>query len=218
VPFYELSVEQIALGSATVSSTENTSAVAGVTLDASEAIATPAPVATGATVSTAIVTGVVQDAVESIATTTTTTMDMTDGGTTTAGMATAAMEMNTTNNTGSNTQAPRELQRNRIEQLMLERCGVTLDPFYLLHAYQKTLKRKHVVYDMFSGLMRNVLFMICPEDLEKEEKSLTEIVLKDPKSKVLDYCHQHIPNPSILLPLLQKRDELCADVKDATFR
>jgi hypothetical protein len=36
------------------------------------------------------------------------------------------------------------------------------------------------MYETFSGLMRDALFMICPEDLEKDEKSLTERLLKDP--------------------------------------
>jgi hypothetical protein len=75
----------------------------------------------------------------------------------------------------------------------------------------------HGVYDTFSGLIREALFMICPEDLEKEEKSLTERLLKDSTSKVLYYWHGHIPNPIILLPLTQKAVELCTDVKDAKF-
>jgi hypothetical protein len=172
-------------------------------------------VAAGATTSTGVVTGVEQDAVESIVTTTTNIVDMMGGSTATAYMASSAMYMNATNSTGSNNQTPRELQRSHIEQLRLERNGVKLDMFLLLCAYQKTLKKKHGVYETFSSLMCGSLFMICPEDIEKEEKSLTKRLLKDPKSKVLDYCRQHIPNPSILLPLIQKAVELCADVKDA---
>jgi hypothetical protein len=113
---------------------------------------------------------------------------MMGGSTATAGGDLSAMETNATNNTGSNNQTHCELQRNRIKKLRLERNGVKLDPFRLLYAYQDTLKKKRGVYEMFSGLMRDALFMICLEDLEKEGKYLAERLLKDPKSKELDYC------------------------------
>jgi hypothetical protein len=169
--------------------------------------------------------------------TTTTDVDAMGGSTVKAGVASAAMEMNATNDTGSNTQTPHELLRNRTEKLRLGRNGVKLNPFHLLYAYQQTLKKKHGFYETLSGLVRDDLFMIFPEDLEKEKKSLTERLLKDPNSrffrmtwvqrkrrngafyvqdsKVLDYCRQHIPNPSIILHLIQKAVELFADVKDA---
>jgi hypothetical protein len=70
-------------------------------------------------------------------------------------------------------QTPRELQRNHVNHLRLETNGVKLDPFHLLYTYQKTLKNKHGVYETVFGLMRVALFVICPKDLEKEEKYLT---------------------------------------------
>jgi hypothetical protein len=50
-----------------------------------------------------------------------------------------------------------------------------------------------------------------------DAKKYSHHCLLCPGSKVLDYCHQRIPipNPTIILPLIQKAVELCADVKDA---
>jgi hypothetical protein len=79
---------------------------------------------------------------------TTTTVDATGRSTVTVGVDSAAMEMNATNDTGSSSQTPSELLRNRTEQLRLEKNGVKLNPFHLLYAYQKTLKKKHGVYDI----------------------------------------------------------------------
>jgi hypothetical protein len=90
---------------------------------------------------------------------------------------------------GSATTAPQaepdipEALRIRIELLKLERNCVKLDPFHMLYAYKRTLKKRHGIYQTFSGFMCDALFIICGEDSEREENSLTEKLFVDPNSR-----------------------------------
>jgi hypothetical protein len=86
------------------------------------------------------------------------------------------------NNDGGDNQYLQEALRIRIELLKLERNGVKFDQFHLVHAYQGYLKKRHGIYQTLYGVMCHAISMICGEDLEMEEKSLTEKLFVDPNS------------------------------------
>ncbi|MGH3053570.1 MAG: hypothetical protein ACRDL7_01160, partial [Gaiellaceae bacterium] len=118
-----------------------------------------------------------------------------------------------------------------------DRNNIKADAFHFHHGYMRTLKKKHAMYEMFSGLLRDALFMPNPEDMQREEHLLFETLFHDkssrchgdrgaterevkrrlycPSSKVLENVRRHVPEPKTLLNFLVKVVQTCANVKDA---
>jgi hypothetical protein len=120
----------------------------------------------------------------------------------------------------------------------MERNGIKGDPFHFMDAYKRTLKKKHGMYQVFSGLMRDAMFMVSKEDMDREHRKLSNTLFGNPNShcyqnsekankeaskrlycpgsKILDNVPRVIPPPDILLPRIKRAVDLCANAKDAT--
>jgi hypothetical protein len=119
----------------------------------------------------------------------------------------------------------------------MNRNGVKGDAFHIINAYKRTIKKKHGMYPTFCGLLRDAIFMVDPDEMERERQKLSDALFTNPQSrchndrekadneakrrlycpgsKVLQDKQRVIPPPSILLPRVKKAVELCANAKDA---
>lgn len=120
----------------------------------------------------------------------------------------------------------------------MERNGVKGDAFHGIDGYKKTLKKKHGMYDTFSGMLWDAMFMMVDKDaMERERKKLSDSLFNNEESscyndreksdkeakqrlycagsKVLDDVPRVIPPPDELLPRIKKVVDMCANTKDA---
>jgi hypothetical protein len=69
------------------------------------------------------------------------------------------------------------------EQPTFERNGVKGDAFHYLKAIKQRLKKKHGMYEHFSGMLRDAIFFIDQYKLDEICKQLAKDLANDQKSK-----------------------------------
>ena len=122
-------------------------------------------------------------------------------------------------------------------QPTFERNGIKGDAFHCMKALKQRLKKKHGMYEHFSGMLRDAIFLIDQDKLDEICKQLANNLANDqkskwfqdsagarqeaerrlncPGSKVLDKIPRAIPPPDALLREVKKVVALCANVRDA---
>jgi len=130
-----------------------------------------------------------------------------------------------------------EVQRAEDSVPDMTRNGVKGDAFHVIQSYKKTLKKKHGMFATFSGLLRDAIFMVNEDDMERERKKLSDTLFENPNSpchenreesdkeasrrlycpgsKVLEDVQRTIPPPDVLLPRIKRAVDMCANAKDA---
>jgi hypothetical protein len=64
----------------------------------------------------------------------------------------------------------------RVVVVIFRGNGVKLDPFHFIKGYTRTLKKSHGIYLTFSGLLRDAVFMISNDDIERERRTERQII------------------------------------------